>query len=76
MEPLRITLSVNEVVEATGLGRTAIYAEIAAGRLVARKVGRRTLIAVVDLEAWLAEQPTVKPATASATIKFKTAVIS
>ena len=39
-----MAFSISEVVKLTSLGRTAIFAEIKAGSLVARKQGRRTLI--------------------------------
>ena len=42
---------------AYGIGRTRTYAEIAAGRLLARKVGRRTLILKRDAAAWLNSLP-------------------
>ena len=42
---------------AYGIGRTRTYAEIAAGRLLARKVGRRTLILKRDADAWLNSLP-------------------
>lgn len=42
-----------------GIGRTNAYQEIAAGRLRAVKVGRRTLIAHDAAEAWLAALPEV-----------------
>ena len=50
-------MSVNEVVKAVGIGRTRIFAEIKSGRLVARKVGRRTVILKEDLDAWLRQLP-------------------
>ena len=40
-----------------GIGRTHAYQEIAAGRLRAVKVGRRTLITHDAAEAWLAGLP-------------------
>jgi excisionase family DNA binding protein len=40
-----------------GIGRTHAYQEIAAGRLRALKVGRRTLITYDDAETWLAALP-------------------
>lgn len=36
-----------------GIGRTALYAEIGSGRLVAMKRGRCTLISVQAAEQWL-----------------------
>jgi excisionase family DNA binding protein len=40
-----------------GVGRTLVYAEIKAGRLRAKKVGRRTLIGHDDAEEWFASLP-------------------
>jgi excisionase family DNA binding protein len=36
-----------------GIGRSKAYEEIKSGRLVALKVGRRTLISADDAERWL-----------------------
>jgi len=41
------------------MGATKAYEEIKAGRLVARKVGRRTIILDEDLKAWLDALPRV-----------------
>ena len=56
-------LSIGEFGGLTGLGRTTIYSEIAAGRLLAVKVGRRTLVPAVEAARWLAALPrlTSKP---------------
>jgi excisionase family DNA binding protein len=40
----RIAYSVNEAAKATGIGLTKLREEIRAGRLVARKLGKRTLV--------------------------------
>ena len=40
------------------LGRTATYREVAAGRLVLRKCGAKSLILMSDAEAWLRSLPT------------------
>lgn len=53
METEKVALTVDEAADATGIGRTRLYEEIASGRLIARKVGRRTVITVEDLKAWL-----------------------
>jgi excisionase family DNA binding protein len=45
----RLTCSVAEACEATGLGRTKIYALIAEGCLESTTVGRRRLIDVASL---------------------------
>lgn len=45
--------------EAGIMGATKAYEEIKAGRLVARKIGRRTIILDEDLKAWLDVLPRV-----------------
>lgn len=55
----RIAFSVNEAAEAVGIGLTKLNEEIVSGRLVARKLGKRTLIAVADLENWFATLPPI-----------------
>lgn len=47
-------LNVTEFCEATGLGRTHVYAMMKEGKLTAVKVGRRTLFRREDVEAWKA----------------------
>jgi hypothetical protein len=41
--------------------RTAIYRELDAGRLVAKKVGRRTIITKADALHWLENLPKQRP---------------
>jgi excisionase family DNA binding protein len=53
----RVSLSVVEAAEAAGIGATLLRKEIASGRLVARRVGKRVLIAVEDLRMWLDNAP-------------------
>lgn len=55
----RVALHIHEVCRLTGLGRTSIYSAIAAGHLVARKFGRRTIILLADLEMFLNKLPPV-----------------
>lgn len=40
-----------------GIGLTALYVEIRAGRIKVRKYGRRSLIGADDLKAWFARLP-------------------
>jgi excisionase family DNA binding protein len=49
--------AIREFCQRYSVGRTRAYQEIAAGRLRAVKVGRRTLIAHDAAEAWLAALP-------------------
>jgi len=41
-----------------GIGRSKLYAEIGAARITVRKAGKRSLIAVTDIEAWFDQLPT------------------
>jgi excisionase family DNA binding protein len=63
MKPLSI--SIDEARRQTGIGRTRIFAEIKAGNLRAHKIGRRTVIILDDLHAWLQSSP-VRSVTVSA----------
>lgn len=53
----KIAVSISEAVAITGIGRTSLYALIKDERLAPRKLGRRTLILVQDLEAFMASLP-------------------
>jgi excisionase family DNA binding protein len=55
----RISYSVNEAAKAAGIGVTKLREEIRANRLIARKLGKRTLINVRDLNDWAASLPRV-----------------
>lgn len=49
-----VSLTIAKFCEATGLGKTATYKLISQKTLVTIKVGRRTLILMSSIEAWLA----------------------
>lgn len=51
--------SIEDVCRKTSLGRTGVYEEIKAGRLKARKAGRRTVVLDSDLREWLASLPQI-----------------
>jgi excisionase family DNA binding protein len=57
VEPLLLRIH-PDVTTLTSLGRTTIYAEIAAGRLRAVHVGRAVRVRRDDLEKWLDQQTT------------------
>lgn len=49
----KISLTIDEAVKATGIGRTKLFALLKSGDLVPCKVGRRTLIRVDDLKSFM-----------------------
>jgi excisionase family DNA binding protein len=57
MEDFKRAMSVEQAAKAAGIGRTLLFAEIREGRITARKVGRRTIITLDDLDAWLKSLP-------------------
>lgn len=54
--------TVHEFIATYGISRTRTYAEIGAGRLIARRIGGRTIITRDDAEAWLSSLPAHRPA--------------
>lgn len=46
----KLSVTIPEAVEMTGIGRTSFYKLFAQGKLTPRKAGKRTLILVEDLE--------------------------
>ena len=55
----RLGLSPQEAAKAAGIGQTLLKREIRNKRLIARKVGRRTIITLEDLATWLRDLPRV-----------------
>jgi excisionase family DNA binding protein len=49
--------TVAEVLRRVGISRTKFYQEISAGRLKARKIGRKTVVLETDLRAYLDALP-------------------
>jgi len=58
----KFALNIPEAAEASNTCKSTIYEEIAAGRLIARKRGSRTIILAEDLQHWLRQLPTMKTA--------------
>ena len=50
-------LSIQQVLDLTGISRPTFYNHVKAGRLVARKLGRRTIVMASDLEQYLESLP-------------------
>lgn len=50
---MKLAYSIEEAATISSIGRTKMYEHINAGRLQARKIGRRTLILKKDLEEFL-----------------------
>jgi hypothetical protein len=61
MSDLPIALSVAKACDESGAGPTTLYAEMKAGRLKAKKVGRKTVILAIDLLAWMESLPRYVP---------------
>ncbi|WP_041594768.1 helix-turn-helix domain-containing protein [Brucella microti] len=53
----KVAFTVNEFCEIYGISRSLTYTELRAGRLTARKIGRRTIILKTDADAWLGSLP-------------------
>lgn len=57
--PMR-ALSVEQVLAITGISRPTFYEHAFAGRIKARKLGRRTIVMESDLRAYLESLPTLE----------------
>ena len=51
---MQLSLSIEDAMASTGIGRTKLYEVIGSGALRAHKLGKRTLILKSDLDAFLA----------------------
>ncbi len=57
MSQAALAIGVSEACTAVGCSRAKLYREVRAGRLRARKLGRRTIVLSEDLERWLRALP-------------------
>ena len=57
----RLAYSITRLAKESDISRSMIYEEIAAGRLIARKIGRRTIVRRADALAWLRSLPRLSP---------------
>jgi hypothetical protein len=53
--------SLSEFARQNDIGLTTVRSEIKAGRLTARKIGRRTIVAAEDAKAWQEQLPKLQP---------------
>jgi excisionase family DNA binding protein len=51
---MTILMSVKQVCDTTGFGKTFIYSKLKSGELAGRKCGRKTVVLRSDLEAFIA----------------------
>ena len=54
---MKSAFTINEACREIGIGRTKLYQEIAAGRLIVRKANKRTIVLREDLESYLKSLP-------------------
>lgn len=69
-----VAYSIPEAARAASIGVTKLRLEIRAGRLVCRKIGKRSVITALDLERWAAALPNihdVAPEPGAAALKRK-----
>src|SRR5271168_1759140 len=57
----RLAYSIERLGKECDISRSMIYEEIAAGRLIARKIGRRTIVRRSDALLWLRSLPPLDP---------------
>ncbi|WP_156115952.1 DNA-binding protein [Bosea sp. UNC402CLCol] len=56
-----LAYDIKGLIQASGRGRSTIFEDIAAGRLIARKAGGKTIILYDDAVAWLHALPVREP---------------
>lgn len=56
-DPFPLAVSIAEAARMVGIGRTSLYAAIAAGKIKTRKSGRRTLVETQALRQFLEALP-------------------
>jgi hypothetical protein len=56
-----LAFSICDLAKRTSIGKQSLYDAINARQLVARKLGRRTVILRADAESWLARAPMIEP---------------
>jgi hypothetical protein len=67
----RLAYSIPRLARESDISRSMIYEEIAAGRLIARKIGRRTIVRRADALAWLRSLPQLLPSDNDSVVENK-----
>lgn len=57
--PERLAYSVSEFCGMAGISASAFYREVRAGRIIVRKMGRKSVVTQTDAQTWLASLPVV-----------------
>jgi hypothetical protein len=65
LRPQHLAYSIELLTEVTGVSRQVIYDEIKRGRLISRKLGRRTIVTRSDALKWLQALPQARPSAAA-----------
>jgi excisionase family DNA binding protein len=60
----RKAFTIREIAARNRIGKDSVYEEVRAGRLRARKLGKRTIVLDTDEEAWRAALPLLELSTA------------
>lgn len=58
----KISMTINEAVSYSGIGRTKLYELVKNGKLTPKKLGTRTLILTEELNAYVHSLPDMKSA--------------
>jgi excisionase family DNA binding protein len=58
---MELAVPIDEAARRAGIGRSSLYEAINRGELPLRKSGRRSLIRIDDLKAWIDALPTATP---------------
>ena len=58
---MELAVPIPEAARRAGVGRSSLYEAINRGELPLRKAGRRSLIRIDDLKAWIDALPTATP---------------
>jgi|GEM_PF-630137 len=53
----KLAYSIDDITKQVGIGRSFLFEEIKAGRLLVKKAGRRTLVSDAALQEWLSNLP-------------------